>query len=466
MRNPLSGWLDGTSHRQRLDEALSPSSSSSSSSSSSFCPLLLILYPLILILLLLLFSAAPLAKMAGATAAADKNASVENRWCQLRDTVQSTALAVLGRTCRQHQNWFDDSVAPISKLLAEENRLRKTYLNRPIDDNKAAFCCSRRLVQQRLRKMQEIWMARKTEEIQVYGDRSEWKNFFSAIKTVYGPPTKATAPLLSADVNTLLTEKTHILQTVQQISSGKAPGTDAIPDEIYKHGGPQLMDHLATPLQEMWRQGKFPQDFKDPTIAHLFKRKGNRQLCENHRGTSLLNIVGKSFARMLLNRLNNYLEQSFRPESPCGFRRIRGTAELTFAARQLQEKCQEMWAHLYSTFVDLTKAFDMVNREGLENHQQFGCSVRFIQIVRQLHHGMMARVTGNVAVSEALAVTNGVKQGCVLAPILFSLMFSTVLMDAYRDERPGVRIAYRTGGHLLNQRRMHFRSHISTGILQ
>nr|VZI47330.1 unnamed protein product [Spirometra erinaceieuropaei] len=83
-------------------------------------------------------------------------------------------------------------------------------------------------------------------------------------------------------------------------------------------------------------------------------------------------------------------------------------------------------------------------------------------MVRQLHDGMMARVTDNGAVSEAFEVTNGVKQGCVLAPTLFSLMFSAMLMDAYRDERPGIRIAYRTDGHLLNPRRMHFQSRVST----
>nr|VZI17581.1 unnamed protein product [Spirometra erinaceieuropaei] len=85
-----------------------------------------------------------------------------------------------------------------------------------------------------------------------------------------------------------------------------------------------------------------------------------------------------------------------------------------------------------------------------------------IQMVRQLHDGMTARVTDNGAVSEAFAVTNGVKQECVLAPTLFSLMFSAMLMDAYRDERPGIRIAYRTDGHLLNQRRTHFQSRVST----
>nr|VZI30448.1 unnamed protein product [Spirometra erinaceieuropaei] len=427
-----------------------------------------------------------------------------------RPQVQSTALAFLGRAPRQHQDWFDDNDAAIRNLLAEKNRLHKAYVDHPTEDNKAAFYRSRRQLQQRLREIQDAWTARKAEEIQGYADRKEWKNFFSAIKAVYGPPTKGTAPLLSADGSTLLTEKTQILQrwaehfrgvlnrpsvisdaaiarlpqvatnvdldlppslqetirAVQQLSNGKAPGSDAIPAEVYKHGGPQLMDHLTALFQEMWRQGEVPQDFKDAAIVHLYKRKGNRQVCDNHRGISLLNIAGKIFARILLNRLNNHLEQGLLPESQCGFRRHRGTTDMIFAARQLQEKCQEMRTHLYSTFVDLTKAFDTVNREGLwKIMQKFGCPERFTQMVRQLHDGMMARVTDNGAVSEAFAVTNGVKQGCVLAPTLFSLMFSAMLMDAYRDERPGIRIAYRTDGHLLNQRRMNFQSRVSTATV-
>ncbi|BHF69943.1 hypothetical protein SprV_0301299000 [Sparganum proliferum] len=223
------------------------------------------------------------------------------------------------------------------------------------------------------------------------------------------------------------------------------------------------MDHLTALFQEMWRQGDVPQDFKDATVVRLYKRKGSRQLCDNHRGISLLNIAGKIFARFLLNRLNDHLEQGLLPESQCGFLRHRGTTDMIFAARQLQEKCQEMRTHLYSTFVDPTKAFDTVNREGLwKIIQKFGCPERFIGTMRPLHDGMMARVTDNGAVSEAFAVTNGVKQGCVLASTLFSLMFSTMLMDAYRDVRPGIRIAYRADGHLLNQRRMHFQSRVYT----
>ncbi|VDL97558.1 unnamed protein product [Schistocephalus solidus] len=107
----------------------------------------------------------------------------------------------------------------------------------------------------------------------------------------------------------------------------------------------------------------------------------------------------------------------------------------------------------------LTKAFDSVNRDGLwKLMQKFGCPERFTHMVRQLHDGMTARVTDNGTVSEAFAVTSGVKQGCVLAPILFSLRYAD---GPYHDERPGIRIAYRTGGHLLNSRRIQAPTRVS-----
>nr|VZI32806.1 unnamed protein product [Spirometra erinaceieuropaei] len=58
-------------------------------------------------------------------------------------------------------------------------------------------------------------------------------------------------------------------------------------------------------------------------------------------------------------------------------------------------------------------------------------------MVLQLHGGMVTHVTDNGADSEAFAVTNGAKQGCLLAPTLFSLMSSAMLMDVHVISAPG-----------------------------
>ena len=84
------------------------------------------------------------------------------------------------------------------------------------------------------------------------------------------------------------------------------------------------------------------------------------------------------------------------------------------------------------TFVDLTKAFDTVSRDGLwKIMTKFGCPPRFIAIVRQFHDGMQARVENDGEYSEQYPVTNGVKQGCDMALTLFSMMLSAMLTDAF-----------------------------------
>ena len=53
------------------------------------------------------------------------------------------------------------------------------------------------------------------------------------------------------------------------------------------------------------------------------------------------------------------------------------------------------------TFVDLTREFDTVNRDGVWNIMaKFGCPPRFIATVRQFHDAMQARVQNGGEYSE------------------------------------------------------------------
>jgi hypothetical protein len=126
---------------------------------------------------------------------------------------------------------------------------------------------------------------------------------------------------------------------------------------------------------------------------------------------------------------------------------------MIFATRHLQEKCQEQISDLYTTCVDLTKSFDTVSREGLwKIMTKFGCPPTFIEIVRQFHDGMLARVQDSGDSYNEFPVTHGVKQGCVMAPTLFSLMFSAMLTDAFEDSDIGIDLNDLTDGQLFNLR--------------
>lgn len=87
----------------------------------------------------------------------------------------------------------------------------------------------------------------------------------------------------------------------------------------------------------------------------IFK-KGDKADCGNCRGISLLSTTGKVLACVLADRLLPNSEEIL-TESKYGFHLSRGTADMIFTARQLQEKCREHKEPLHMSFIDLTKTF-------------------------------------------------------------------------------------------------------------
>ena len=153
----------------------------------------------------------------------------------------------------------------------------------------------------------------------------------------------------------------------------------------------------------------------DATIVTLYKNKGDRSYCNNYRGISLLSIVRKVFARILLTRLHTLAARIY-PESQCGFRAERSTIDMIFTLRQIQEKCREQGKPLYLTFIDLTKVFNLVSRKGLfQLLEKIGCSPKLRILVVSFHGDMKGTVMYDRSCSDPFPVKSGVKQGIFLA---------------------------------------------------
>ena len=78
---------------------------------------------------------------------------------------------------------------------------------------------------------------------------------------------------------------------------------------------------------------------------------------------------------------------------------------------------------------------------------------------------MQARVQNDGEFSEPFEVTNEVKQGCVMAPTLFSMMFFTMLMDAFQDSDTGLPIRHRFYGNIFSLRRLRAKTKVQTDAL-
>ena len=137
----------------------------------------------------------------------------EENWTVFHKTVLSSAASTLGHPSRKHQDWFDENDDEIQRLLEEKHRLHKAHQDDTSSvSKKAAYSNICKTVQTKLRDMQDSWLRKKTEEIQSFADRKDMKKFHDALKTIYGPKSSGATTLLSADGNTLLTDKEAILE--------------------------------------------------------------------------------------------------------------------------------------------------------------------------------------------------------------------------------------------------------------
>ena len=146
--------------------------------------------------------------------------------------------------------------------------------------------------------------------------------------------------------------------------------------------------------------------------------------------------------------------------------RARSTIDMLFSLCQLQEKCREQQVLLYIIFIDLTKAFDLVSRSGLfQLLEKIGCSPKLLSMITDFPNNMNSTVR-YYSNSNAFPIKSGVKQGCILAPILFGIFFSLVRSHAFRTSEDGIYIHTRSDGKLFNLVRLKAKSKISKVLIR
>ena len=221
------------------------------------------------------------------------------------------------------------------------------------------------------------------------------------------------------------------------LANGKAVGPDGVSIELFKitlNGDPALRRRLLHIVVRIWRGGEVPQQWKYAIIMVLHKKK-DRTECGNYRGISLVAHAGMILLKIIARRLSEYCERvGILPEEQSGFRPNRSTTDMMFVIRRLYELARKKRIPFNVCFIDLTKACDFVDRTLLWTVlARFSVPHNMISVIRQLHDGMRACVRLDDRVcSRWFAVERGLRQGCVLAPLLFNTFFAAVSLHVFQ----------------------------------
>ncbi|TWW57747.1 R2DM Retrovirus-related Pol polyprotein from type II retrotransposable element [Takifugu flavidus] len=171
----------------------------------------------------------------------------------------------------------------------------------------------------------------------------------------------------------------EVAEVVKKLLGGKAPGVDEIRPESLKALDVVGLSWLTRLCNIAWTSGAVPLDWQTGVVVPLFK-KGDRRVCSNYRGITLLSLPGKVYSGVLERRVRRIVEPRIQEEQ-CGFRPGRGTVDQLYT--------------LSRVFEEFGVGFDLVGR-----------------------------IAGSK--SNSFPVRVGLRQGCPLSPILFIIFMDRI----------------------------------------
>ena len=223
--------------------------------------------------------------------------------------------------------------------------------------------------------------------------------------------------------------KGEVEEALRVMRTGKAAGLDGIPAECLKKGGGAVVEWLVRLFNICFEAGEVPADWRMAAIVPIYKGKGDKHVCSNYRGISLLSMVGKLYGRVVINRIRDGTEDAL-GEEQSGFRRGRGCVDQVFVVRQGCEKYLDRERDSFWAFMDLEKAYDRVDRGALWRMLSlFGIGGRLLSAVKSFYVDSRACVRVGNQESDSFQVRIGLRQGCVMSPWLFNLFMDGVVRE-------------------------------------
>jgi hypothetical protein len=133
----------------------------------------------------------------------------------------------------------------------------------------------------------------------------------------------------------------------------------SIPAELLKNVGKDTEHKLFEIIEKMYRDGNIPKDFAKNKIV-LIPKKGNSTQCKNYRTIYLLTHASKILHIIIKNWIQNKTKKELN-ENQFGFGQGIDTREAIVALRILMKRRLNVNRNTFTTFIDLEKAFYIVN---------------------------------------------------------------------------------------------------------
>ena len=398
----------------------------------------------------------------------NETAGIDNQWHDLATAMSGAAVESIGRLKHRTKVWITrrsldafkkrtdardrgasrEELRQLNRRVTEAvRRDRNEYFAQIAEEcNNAAragnsrklFQTVKRLAGKRAVVSDSLCASDGTELKSTEEKVARWREYFTTLLNC-APPSRPLEGLTVEDPMQLPDgppSAAEIAAVIKTLRNGKAAGGDGLAPELYRYGGNALIERLEMLLHNVWETERIPSAWRTAVIIPLHK-KGDRAVCSNYRGISLLSIALKILEAVLLRRLRPKYDEKIARENQAGFRVSRGCCDQIFTLRQLIEMRYEYRKPTILVFIDFKAAFDSVDRSAIwAVAESVGVPAKTIRVLKGMYTDTLCRVRAYGSMSDSFVVDTGVRQGGVLSPFLFNMLIDCVMRIATAE--PGV----------------------------
>ena len=234
----------------------------------------------------------------------------------------------------------------------------------------------------------------------------------------------------------------EVLDVINSLKCNKTCGPDNIHNEMIYFSSEKLLTTFVSLFSFIFNSHSTISSWQKSLISPILK-KGNINLCTNYRPITLSSLFLKMFTSILNNRLKVYTESSnIIPKEQAAFRKDHSTIDHIFSLYTLIIKQFAQNRKLYVCFIDYSRCFDGIHREALFTMlKRNGINGNFLEMLKSLYDNVSSAVKcANNNFTEYFDCPVGLKQGCILSPILFNIFISEVSRSINKNGMHGIQL--------------------------
>uniref|UniRef100_A0A8D8W5N2 Craniofacial development protein 2 n=2 Tax=Cacopsylla melanoneura TaxID=428564 RepID=A0A8D8W5N2_9HEMI len=394
----------------------------------------------------------------------EENLSAHQKVAKIGTIVEKIKDKYLKPEVREkRKTWITDEILD----LMEERRLCK---GRPNDYRNMKI-----LVRRKIREAKEKEVKERCEEIEALQKKHDSYNMHRKVKEATGSFKKKQKGNLTDATGNIIIEKEKKMNTWKEyletlfydqredgnynknalsgpeitpqevqaalklLKCRKAAGPDNIQTEFLKLLDDRGIDVITEVFNNIYNSGDIPVEWLKSEFIALPKKPSAKK-CDEYRTISLMSHLLKLFLKIIHKRIYKKCESQISPNQ-FGFVNAVGTREALFAIQILVQRCRDVNCDVYICLVDYQKAFDRVKHgKMIDILKETGIDEKDLRIIGNLYWNQTANLRFEDEHTEYVQILRGVRQGCILSPLIFNLYSEKIFREALKDVDKGISI--------------------------